>query len=77
MTSSFGAKLESVRLLVLGSNSETNQRMNHNHLLIVVLEADEIQSTCLHDKMCKLLKLLCTFKHHLRLLTILIFDQLI
>jgi len=63
VTYSFGAKLESVRLLVLGSNSETNQRMNHNHLLIVVLEADEIQSTCLHDNERELSQLFCTFKY--------------
>jgi len=37
--------------------------MYHNHLLIVVLKADEIQSSRLHNSKCKLLKFLGALKH--------------
>ena len=54
--------VNSVGSLALSYNTEANQRMNYNHLLIVILEADEIQSTCLHGSEGKLLLLLCTLK---------------
>ena len=49
--------------LVLSCNGKANQGMDYNHLLIVVLEADEIQSTCLHDNERELSQLFCTFKY--------------